>query len=197
MDFVYYLLKVFFLITSGVILLRISGRKSISQMTIAQTIVMISIGTLIVQPIADKSIFRAVVAAIVFISFIILVEWLQVKSNFIENLITGKAKLVIKDGNILPENLKKLRLTVDQLEIRLRQQGISNISDVKTATLEANGQLGYELKRHAKPLTVGEFERLMSTLLSNQQPQQNNKSKLFEEVIQSDIDFNDKYNIKQ
>ena len=197
MDFVYYLLKVLILITSGVILLRISGRKSISQMTIAQTIVMISIGTLIVQPIADKSVFRAITAAIVFIAFIVLVEWLQIKSNSIENFITGKAKLVIKDGNIVPENLKKLRLTVDQLEIRLRQQGISNISDVKTATLEANGQLGYELKRHAKPLTIGEFEKLMSSFISLQDKSSQQKSSLFEEVIQSDKNYNDIYNIKQ
>jgi uncharacterized membrane protein YcaP (DUF421 family) len=43
--------KPFLLIISGILLLRISGRKSISQMTLAQTVVMISIGTIIVQPI--------------------------------------------------------------------------------------------------------------------------------------------------
>jgi uncharacterized membrane protein YcaP (DUF421 family) len=54
--------------------------------------------------------------------------------------------------------LKKLRLTVDQLEMRLRNQGISNIEDVKKATIEPNGLLGYELQEDAKPLTIGEFK---------------------------------------
>ncbi|QGU95783.1 DUF421 domain-containing protein [Clostridium bovifaecis] len=151
------------LISVGTILLRISGRKSISQMTVAQTVIMISIGSLIVQPIVEKSIWKTIVAASIFIAFLVLTEYLQVKFNFIEKLITGKSKVVIQDGNIVVDNLKKLRFTIDQLEIRLRQAGISNISDVKMATLEANGQLGYELMRHVKPLTIGEFEKMMQS----------------------------------
>lgn len=46
----------FLLILAGILLLRISGRKSQSQMTLAQTVVMISIGTIIVQPIVKKSV---------------------------------------------------------------------------------------------------------------------------------------------
>lgn len=42
------------LILTGILLLRLSGRKSISQMTLAQTIIMISLGTIIVQPIVKK-----------------------------------------------------------------------------------------------------------------------------------------------
>ncbi|MBG9579714.1 membrane protein, partial [Bacillus thuringiensis] len=76
---------------------------------------------------------------------------------------TGKSKIVIENGALNIQNLKKLRLTVDQLEIRLRNQGISNIKDIKTATLEPNGQLGYELKEDAKPLTVGDFKKIMDS----------------------------------
>ncbi|WP_371861036.1 YetF domain-containing protein [Paenibacillus macerans] len=48
----------------------------------------------------------------------------------------------------------------DQLEVRLRQIGVSNIADVKTATLEPNGQIGYELTESARPVTVGDLERI-------------------------------------
>lgn len=95
------------LISVGTILLRISGRKSISQMTVAQTVIMISIGSLIVQPIVEKSIWKTIVAASIFIAFLVLTEYLQVKFNFIEKLITGKSKVVIQDGNIVVDNLKK------------------------------------------------------------------------------------------
>ncbi|WP_236932771.1 YetF domain-containing protein [Geosporobacter ferrireducens] len=50
------------------------------------------------------------------------------------------------------------------MEMRLRQSGIKNISDVKTATIEPNGQLGYELIEDAQPLTVGQFRNMINEL---------------------------------
>ncbi|WP_431027089.1 DUF421 domain-containing protein [Lysinibacillus sp. LZ02] len=143
-------------------LLLIAGRKSIAQMTLAQTIVMISIGTIIVQPIVEKSMVKAIIAAAIFVISVIILEYLQLKSNAFEKFITGKSKVVISNGTLNIQNLKKLRLTVDQLEMRLRNHGIANIQDIQTATIEPNGQLGFELKEDAKPLTVGEFKKLMN-----------------------------------
>jgi uncharacterized membrane protein YcaP (DUF421 family) len=71
----------FILILAGILLLRIAGRKSIAQMTLAQTIVMISIGTIIVQPIVEKSVMKAIVAAAIFVISLIILEYLQLKSS--------------------------------------------------------------------------------------------------------------------
>ncbi|MEH7247928.1 DUF421 domain-containing protein [Neobacillus niacini] len=159
MNFIWYS---FILILAGILLLRIAGRKSIAQMTLAQTIVMISIGTIIVQPIVEKSVMKAIVAAAIFVISLIILEYLQLKSNTFEKFITGKSKIVINNGTLNVQNLKKLRLTVDQLEMRLRNQGISKMEDIKTATIEPNGLLGYELQEEAKPLTIGDFKKLMN-----------------------------------
>ncbi|MEZ2715136.1 DUF421 domain-containing protein [Niallia circulans] len=150
------------LIITGILLLRISGRKSISQMTLAQTIIMISLGTIIVQPIVEKSVIKAIGGAVVFIISILILEVLQLKVNGIEKFITGKAKVIIEKGQIDYQTLKKIRMTVDQLEMRIRTKGISNINDIQTATIEPNGQLGYELKDEAKPLTIRDLRGLMS-----------------------------------
>lgn len=158
------------LILAGVLLLRIAGRKSISQMTLAQTVVMISIGTIIVQPIVEKSVTKAIVSACIFVISVVILEYIQLKSNSFEKFITGKSKVVISDGILDVASLKKLRLTVDQLEMKLRNKGISKIEDVKTATIEPDGQLGFELNEDAKPLTVGEFKRLMNNYFSELPP---------------------------
>lgn len=92
------------LVATGMIMLRISGRKSISQMTVAQTVVMLSIGNIIIQPIIETSVIRTIIASAIFISFMIFMEYLQVRFNFVENLITGKAKIVIQDGEIVIDN---------------------------------------------------------------------------------------------
>lgn len=149
------------LVVAGMVLLRIAGRKSISQMTVATTVIMISIGTTIVQPIANHELWKAIGSAAVFIIALLLVEYLQLKWDWFERLMSGHSVVIIKDGQLQKKNLYKVRMTVDQMEIRLRQQGIANISDVKTATLEPNGQLGYELMEHARPVTVGDLERIL------------------------------------
>ncbi|KAB2492943.1 DUF421 domain-containing protein [Priestia endophytica] len=184
------------LILAGILLLRIAGRKSISQMTLAQTVVMISLGTIIVQPIVEKSMIKAIGGAAVFVLAILVLEYLQLKSNAFEKFLTGKSKTVINNGQLDIKTLRKLRLTADQLEMRLRTQGISKIEDVKTATIEPNGKLGYELQENAKPLTVGDFKQLMNSYMpyvsqsntsptnSNNQLSSNNSSNIFEEVNQ-------------
>lgn len=169
------------LVVAGMVLLRIAGRKSISQMSVATTVIMISIGTTIVQPIANDELGKAIGSAALFILTLIVIEYLQVKFNGFEKFISGKSKIVIENGQVHQKNLKSIRMTVDQLEMRLRQKGVSNISDVKTATLEPNGQVGYELMRHAKPVTIGELERILGIQSSpNAAP-----SILFQEVSQN------------
>lgn len=102
------------------------------------------------------------------------------KFDWIERLMSGSSKVVIENGVINQKNLRAMRMTVDQLEMRLRQNAIVSIDDVKTATLEPNGQVGFELKPHARPVTVGDMERLLGLKLdaSQQQPV------LFQEVKQ-------------
>lgn len=174
--------KAFVMILSGFILLRLSGRKSIAQMTVTTTIVMISIGTIIVQPIIETSVIKTFITIIIFILVLMFFEYIQVKSSRIEKIITGEAIPVIQEGTLLTNNLKKVRMTVDKLEMQLRQQGISNMKDIKNATIEANGRIGYELMPDAKPLTVGEFKKLMGMTFTTPSSLTNQTGDLFYEV---------------
>ncbi|CAM4039375.1 DUF421 domain-containing protein [Mesobacillus thioparans] len=197
MDFTF-IWKTAFLILSGILLLRIAGRKSISQMTLAQTVVMISLGTIIVQPIAEKSMWKAIAGAAIFVAAIIIIEYLEMKSNSFEKFITGKSKIIIQNGQFNIKTMKKMRLTVDQLEMRLRNKGITKMEDVKYATIEPNGQLGYELTDDAKPLTVGEFRKILNDYLpaivmkmeNEQEPAQPD---IFQELNHPNSKHNPKY----
>ncbi|GFP77374.1 DUF421 domain-containing protein [Clostridium fungisolvens] len=148
----------------GTLVLKLGGRKSISQMTIAQTVVMIGMGELIVQPLVDKSLVRTFISAFMLVLSMIFVEYLELKLDFMEKLFSGKSVIVIENGQLKIENMKKLRLTVDRLETRLRQIGVSSIAEVEYATIEVSGQIGYELKDDKKPLTKGEFMDLLGTI---------------------------------
>lgn len=159
--------------------LRIAGRKTISQMTLAETVLMISIGTLMIQPVSGKNIWTTFMIGGILVGTLLVMEFLQIKSDTFEKIITGKAKIVIDNGTLKENNLRKLRLSVDQLEMKLRQNNVTKISDVKWATLEPNGQLGLELKPDAQPVTKKDFEEfkqiVTQLLLSNPQNTQINE----------------------
>jgi len=184
--------KAILIIIVGTIILRIAGRKSISQMTLSQTVIMIAIGSLLIQPVAGKNVWVTFGVGGVLVLTLIAMEFMQVKFDFMEKFLTGKSKAVIVNGQLNDQNLKKLRLTVDQLEIKLRQKSVTSIQDVKSATLEPNGQLGIELKENYKPATKQDVEEVRKELIalknllgSNtayQAPQTAQSANIFQEV---------------
>ncbi|MEA3319501.1 MAG: DUF421 domain-containing protein [Bacillota bacterium] len=153
--------KAVLIVIVGFLILRLAGRKSISQLTVAQTVLMISIGNLIIQPVTEKNIWITFLIALLLVLVLITIERLQIKFDRFETFITGKGIDVIENGEIIEKNLKKLRITVDQLEMRLRQDSISRISDVKTATIEPSGQLGYVLKEYAQYATKEDIKVIL------------------------------------
>ncbi|MFC3041182.1 DUF421 domain-containing protein [Virgibacillus xinjiangensis] len=156
--------KAVVIIVGGTFLLRFAGRKSISQMTLAQTVIMIGIGSLLIQPIAGESVWLTLGVGLVLVLSLIALEFIQIKGDFFESLITGKSKVLIENGQIQQKNLRKVRLTVDQLEMNLRQKNVTRISDVQWATLEPNGQVGFILKEEAQPATKKELQQLNQRL---------------------------------
>jgi uncharacterized membrane protein YcaP (DUF421 family) len=149
-------------VIGGTLLLRLAGRKSISQMTLAQVVIMIGIGSLLIEPISGDSIWTTLAVGLILVLTLIIMEYVQIKSDKFEEFITGQSKIIIEEGELNEENLRKLRFTVDQLEMKLRQHNVAVISDVRWATLEPNGQVGYELKEEAQPVTKKEFQQLQA-----------------------------------
>lgn len=156
--------KTVLIVLAGSILLRIAGRKSIAQMTVSQTVIMIAIGSLLIQPVAGGNLWVTFGVAAVLVMTLIIVEYVQLKSDSLETLLSGKSVIVIENGQLNVENLKRYRLTVDRLEMQLRNTGIARMSDVKWATLEPNGRIGYILKESAQPATKGDIDKLMGLI---------------------------------
>lgn len=185
----------------GKFILRLGGRKSISQMTITQTIVMVGIGSLLIQPLSGNTLIVTLIISLLFTILMVVVEYVEVKLDSWETLFTGKAVMVIENGKPKINNLKKLRMSVDRLETRLRQSGISSIQDVKYGTIEVSGQLGYELMENKKPMTKEDYKNIMNELsqikkamgLSESKiPAKNNSNNIFEEISSKKFEGNKK-----
>ncbi|MBM7588145.1 uncharacterized membrane protein YcaP (DUF421 family) [Bacillus pakistanensis] len=187
--------KAILIVIVGFLILRLAGRKSISQLTVAQTVLMISIGNLIIQPVTEKNIWITFLIVLLLIFVLIIIESLQIKFDRFETFITGKGIDVIENGEIIEKNLKKLRITIVQLEMRLRQDSISKISDVKTATIEPSGQLGYVLKDFAQYATKEDIKVILDYIHhkfpAGQQPPDITKDTADNHSIFSEVDRNE------
>nr|WP_025027932.1 DUF421 domain-containing protein [Caldalkalibacillus mannanilyticus] len=187
MDF-HFIWKAIVIVLGGVLILRLAGRKSISQLTVAQTVMMIAVGSLIIQPVGDRNIWITLIITLLMVLTLILIEYIALKFDALESFFYGKALLVIENGQLNKKNLRRLRLTVDMLEVRMRQKGIQKISDVQWATIEPNGQLGYMLKPEKQYATKEDIHMLLSFLQASNQmvqvpvPQPNEADNFFTEV---------------
>ncbi|MGM0830871.1 MAG: DUF421 domain-containing protein [Bacillota bacterium] len=167
MDF-HFIWKAIVVVVGGVLILRLAGRKSISQLTVAQTVMMIAVGSLIIQPVGDRNIWITMVITFLMVLTLISIEYVVLRSNALETFIYGKSLLVVENGQVNESNLKKLRLTVDMLEVRMRQQNIQHFTDLQWATIESNGQLGYMLKSDKQYATKEDIQMLKALIESNQ-----------------------------
>ena len=104
----------FLIFVVGTLFLRIGGRKTISQMTIPQTVIMIAIGTLLIQPVAGHGLLNTFMVAGLLILYLLAAEFIQLKIDKTESAISGKAVPVIENGTLNESTLKKHRLTVDK-----------------------------------------------------------------------------------
>ncbi|MBY4605260.1 DUF421 domain-containing protein [Bacillus sp. SPARC3] len=162
-------------VAGGVLILRLAGRKSVSQLTVAQTVMMIAVGSLIIQPVGNRNIWITMLITFLMVLTLLFIEYIVLKSDALETFIYGKSLIVVENGKANERNLKKLRLTVDMLEVRLRQQNIQHLTDLQWATIESNGQLGYMLKSEKQYATKEDIQMLKS-LIELQQSKPSNES---------------------
>jgi len=165
----------------GYCLFRMMGKKTASEMTGLEIITLLSLASVIGNAVSEKGLLKTIITLFIFGALLIVIQYLAIRFNVVERLFMGKATLVIENGKILPKNLKKLRMSVDQLEAKLREKGISSFSEVKTGTIEMSGNLGYELTGQAKPVTIGELEKILEHYQQKSEEQKANN--LFAEVV--------------
>ena len=147
---------------SSFILLRVAGKKVVAEMTVLEMITILAIGTIIGHAVSENSLLETILTIAVFVAILIVFQAAALKWRLIERSLIGKPTEVIRNGIVLHYNLSKLRMTVEQLDMRLRQIGVNKASDIYSANIEINGELGYELMDSAKPITRGELEQLLN-----------------------------------
>ncbi len=97
----------------------------------------------------SKSVTESVllIATIIFWDFSL--DWIGFKSKIFERILEPEKLEVVKDGVMLRRNMRKEMITTEELESQMRQNGIEDISDIKTAYLESDGHFSF-IKKESK-----------------------------------------------
>ncbi|MCU7212361.1 DUF421 domain-containing protein [Turicibacter sanguinis] len=136
------------------------GVKIISQMNFFDFIVGISFGSIIAKIIIDKDhvVFSGIIALIIFTLLTISTSYLNLKSYAARRIINAKTLILVENGRIVDKNMRKLRLTINELMMKLREKDVFALEDVQFAIMESNGQLSVLIKANKKPVTPDDLD---------------------------------------
>ena len=139
-----------------VIMYRIMGKKEVGKLSIIDLIVSILIAELAAISIEqyDSSILTSLIPILCLVIVEILFGYISLKSPKIKKLIEGSPIVIIKNGKLNFEAMKKLRYSLDDLISQLREQSIKSIEEVNYAVLENNGKLSIFQKETEYPLPI-------------------------------------------
>lgn len=127
------------------VLLRIMGKRELGQLTPFELVVMIVLGDLIQQGVThnDFSLTGAILAVTTFAFLAIAMSWVTYLFPKAEKLLDGQPRIVIRDGILLKDNLRRDRITQSEVESEMRLAGIGNMDQVAWAILEPQGKISF------------------------------------------------------
>jgi uncharacterized membrane protein YcaP (DUF421 family) len=137
-------------------LTKLLGKRQVSQLSLFEYITGITLGSLAayVSLEINEAWYLGLIAISVWVLFSLGIEWLQLKSKRMRDFIDGKATVLIKDGKVMEDNLKKERLTTDELMEQIRKKQAFSFADVEFAIMEPSGEINVLLTRENQPLTA-------------------------------------------
>jgi uncharacterized membrane protein YcaP (DUF421 family) len=122
---------------------RILGKQQVSQLTFFDYVVGITIGSTASSLTTDLT-SRAWphwIGLLTWTALCFILQLITLKSKTAEKYLDGQPTIIISDGKILEQSMKKYRYTIGDLLSQLRDKGIFDLDDVAFAVLEKDGQL--------------------------------------------------------
>lgn len=127
------------------IIMRGVGKRELAEMSPFDLILLVSIGDLIQQGVTqeDFSLTGAMLAVGTFVFWVTVFAAVQFRSMRARRLVNGTAAIVVRDGQPLERVLQMQRVTLDDLKMAARRQGIDDLRKIELAVLEPEGKFSF------------------------------------------------------
>ncbi len=122
---------------------RLMGKRQLSQMEPSEFVVTILIANLAAIPLEEPShsVWSGLAPMAIVLAAERLLSWLSLKDLRLRRLLCGKPVILIENGRLIRQNLRRTRINLDELSAQLRTQGVLELQTVQYAILETNGAL--------------------------------------------------------
>lgn len=124
-------------------MMRIMGKRRIGELEADELVSTLLISEIAAMPIGDQNIplLNAVIPIIFICAVEVALSAIKTKWGGLKKLVEGESVYIIYKGRILQDELERNRLSINEILGEMRVQGVSDISEVEYAILEANGKL--------------------------------------------------------
>ena len=135
--------------------MRLMGKRQIGELELSEFVVTMLLSEVAAISVSDPSIpfLYSIIAILLLFSFEMLMSFFSMKSLRFKRLLGGTPSILVEHGKIDREELKKARLSLDELLIQLRLKDVTDVSKIEYAILEDNGQLSVILEPGEQPAT--------------------------------------------
>lgn len=142
------------------IVMRLMGKREIGQMQPFELAISIMIADLASIPMTDIGIpiSNGIIPIMGLLVMHLVISVLNMKSGTLRGLICGKPTILIYRGKIDEEKLRSERLTLNELEEKLRSNNVMNLGDVEYAILETSGDISVIQKPNKRTTTPEDFD---------------------------------------
>ena len=148
-------LRTLILFVMTIVIVRLSGKRGVKQLSLFEMVMIISLGTAAGDPMIYEEIgvLQALAAFVVILIVYRIIIYFIGRYEQIEELFEGKPKLIIKEGRLVTEDRKLQEMGIDEFFAELRQKNIEHLGQVKQAVMETNGGLSvlFEDEAHVRP----------------------------------------------
>lgn len=127
------------------IITRVAGRRELSTMQPIDVILLVVIGDMVQQGVTqgDTSITGAMLVIFTFTLLTVAFSYASFRIPKLRPVMEGEPLLLVEDGKVLARNLRRERITEDELAAEARQQQIADLADVRFAVLETSGRISF------------------------------------------------------
>ncbi len=155
MELMTILLRTLFTYFFLLVLLRIMGKRELGKLSVFDVVISIMLAEMAVLAIdqVDRPAIYFYVPMIVIGLLEIVMAFFSMKSKRFRDMVEGTPDVIIENGEIREEALRRNRLNLDDLMVTLRQKNIHNLTDVEFAIMEPTGQMSVFTKDAKHPVT--------------------------------------------
>ena len=141
------------------VLTKIMGNKEMSQLSMFDYIIGITIGSIAAEmsTALENDFMQPLLAMIIYALASVIISFVSYKSLKANRFLTGPSLILLDNGELYRNNLKKAKLDITEFLMQCRTNGYFNLSDIKTAILEPNGKISFLPKAEKRPATPSDM----------------------------------------